>query len=416
MRVMNRNIKIVDIYFLILMCSPIIDSINGAISQDGSGLSSIYRMLLLLIAGLFLIKNRNAKREFTNSIVIIFVLFLLTVLQWIFLHQNLVDFKLDIYSLSRIIFPITIFLITIENKSHSMTTMKVFSLLFPICIVIPYFLKIGTFSYENGAGYKGYFIAANDISIVFLCLLIYSYANLLDSCTGNVKPKEIIFWLICTFANLISLMVISTKTGIVFSIIFTIIFLLVLIFKIKNHKLTIYILMIVGIIALLLVKFFSSPIVQAYNRAVYFYAEYQGNFLKFITSSRSELLKNTIVTIQNSPQKNLITAIGEGFTYDPSQNQMIRHVIEMDIFDIFTAYGVIGGITFSIYYGSYFFKAFLKKDKKMLRYKLMLLMLIEYSFTAGHVFYTALGGSILGLVLGQLYELVEVNDDDIISN
>lgn len=411
-----KNITLENFFFYILMISPIVDTINGAISQNGSKIASLYRTFLIILVGIYILKTKKIEGIYIRTAVLIYLLLLLTILQWIFIHQNLTNLKFDLYSLSRIIFPIAILFITIKNKKLGQKVLKGFSFLFPICILIPYFLRVGTYSYENGAGYKGFFIATNDISIVFLCLLIFSYANLIDSCIGKIKFTKLLYWSSCTFINLISLMIISTKTGIVFAIIFTFAFIVILFLKIKNHKITIFAIGILFLIVELIVNYFSGPIIQAYNRAIYFYTEYQGNLLLFITSSRSQLLTSTIDTIQKSSQKNLIAFLGEGFVYDPSKDQLMRHVIEMDIFDIFTAYGLFGGLALVLYYFQYFLEAFRKKGIKLLRYKLMLIMLIEYSFTAGHVFYTALGGSVLGLVLGQLYEDLEINNGDITSN
>ncbi|MHC5318037.1 O-antigen ligase family protein [Listeria kieliensis] len=282
------------------------------------------------------------------------------------------------------------------------------SLFLVLGLFIPYFLGMGNYTYANSnAGYKGFFFATNDITIAFMIATIFTGRAVIQSLIK--KKRAASFFLLLLYLGLLSsLLLISTKTGIIFGVFYTIILLIDFLFFEKgiplHYRAFLVSLFSISIAYLIFVgkNFIVSAISGTYTRIIYFYNLYDGNLIRLLTSSRSEYLKLGFQSFLDLSQPFSIPWIGFGFEYRLINfgGAGVGGLMEMDLFDVLFGLGIIGTLLVISVIGYFLILSLQTKNHSI--YTIALITILLYSFFAGHVLFSALCTTLLGLICGGI--------------
>jgi len=406
------------VFFLLLVLTPIIDSINGyfmQVTKLGSVIGPIYRLILyVFMLACFFYKN-SFNKIFKLGIVIIYFIFI----GFIFSFNDSKD--AIFYNLNNIIklfFPILIIeayrnlnIKEIIKKDTISKIFKYYSVIFPMTI-IPFTLIGKSLSvYSNGAGAKGFYKANNELNIILVTLLIYNFNNLF------YKKNKLKNGLL-TLLNFCCLFLIGSKTTIIALLIIIIAYLFINLkkFKVLNNIL-------LGVIVVLVIyivnKVYYDQIYLAFQRQIYFYNLYEDNLSSYILSSRNILLGYAIDSLKSS--NNFILNFIIGFSpYDISQEigfniGRANRIIEMDFFDLFFSYGLVGIAFIYTYYLSVIKKSIRKIKNSKLEYSYLIgyIFIMGFSTFAGHVLFSAMASTIFALICCGM---ISIEHESIIKN
>lgn len=426
---MINKIYIYMVYFSI-GCMAVLDTINGFFLNQGTEiyLGQLIRFTFLVVLILYLFTN------FTNKIeLIVIISYFVSLIYYVFLflfNSNIKDLIFDISEISKIYLILFLILtmrirfrIDFENTKKMYTNLLAMnSYLFPLMLIIPKILNLGEAVYSNGAGYKGLFYANNDLSIILIALfwinIIILTKNYKNENTGYfIKPIRKIDTLVRLFLILISCYLIGAKSVYAFAFAAILYFVLVNIFKLKIITLTKYLSVFV-VIVLLLISYFKELIISSLNlfieRQSYFFMTRvdEGSIYSlfvFLTTDRllfvKDVLNSFYLNTLNNPLDIMMPIIGLGKSYYLNNYRLT----EMDAVDFIFSYGLI---LFLVFWIVVFidFKKFLSIDNRYSVKKpviLIISIITFFSFTGGHVIFSAMAGSIFGLTAA----LVGVNND-----
>lgn len=390
------------ILYMMFFLLPI-DMVNGFLLTNGIilpiSVSQVFKMIIVLLIFLNLLQY---PKQFFLCIFLIAILLIPSFFQ---LLKSL-NFSLlinDLVKITKYIIPIFAFLFFRDYLKKN-TTKLVFNLVnfSYFILVINILLKhagIGYPMYEFGdIGSKGFFFAGNEISALLLILSsIFSF---------NLWKRNKLFYILIALFNIMVALSIASKTS-VFGVI--IIHILIPIKRPTIKKINLKILanvFLVNLIFLPAIVYFGWSYVKAssiYIRLSYFYDKF--DFLTFILSNRNVFLKDSL-QVYLQEYNFLEKIIGVGQTTYEQMNQF--KLVEIDIVDIFFAYGFIGLFLFIIallFVGvqAVIFSKNIKKYPYANFVLMMLLILFIISSTAGHVFSSGMAGIYIGLIFSSFY-------------
>lgn len=391
---MRLNIKTkyfqYELFFLLLMLTPIIDTINGFMLQGEEttnlSLGTLYRTIILCC---IMYKCLKIKSFFTCGVILLYFPIVGAI-------RGIEEGELVgclTYAI-KWIFPILLILYLYKNVCDCEKTQiwlkKCFdfwSWYVPVSLIIEYILDLGVATYHT-VGFKGLYYSTNDIAFVLISVYIYSLYDLLFI---NVNIKNLIKCILI-FAGII---ILSTKSSIIFSILILVYF-LIRITKITRTKKVGVGLISLGIIAVVyyLNENFISAIIDRY--VFMWESSFRNNLLEqaliFATSGRIERISLFFLQLCDS-QAPVISIL---FGWIIPDNV---HVIEMDWIDLITQYGVTGfGIELMIY--CYFIKIALRYPVRP--YWEGVIIGLIYSLLAGHV----ISGALSGTVFASMFSLL----------
>lgn len=402
------------VFLFLTMIFPLVDTANGFFIAVGLAIpiGQVYRVCFVLYIGFEILTHQILKTIFT-ILVGIFITgnIILMLLQAIILQNSANWIVSDLNSLIKyflwILIPYFCYQRSQElaevNLSHFF---KIINGAFILCLLIPYVLGQGTYTYTaSAAGFKGFFYAQNDLSCVFIVLISLACAELLQS-IKNRWNWETLISLFIFFGDLICILLIGMKTGIVYEGLILVYLIISLIFSknyysVENRGITI-----IGCLLFLLVMAFrglgvaTKMLSQTWVRLTYFYHLYNGDLIRLITSSRSEYLKASFEKFTADRYSIFVLLCGQGPTYRV-ENFGRLGLSEMDFFDLFFNYGIIGIILFLIVIIFLLREAFKRKNFSI--YSFCFIVVLVYSFFAGHVLYSAISATIFGLIIGSVY-------------
>ncbi|MBB1124548.1 O-antigen ligase family protein [Limosilactobacillus albertensis] len=395
--------KVAATYIFLLVILPIMDSLNGLLNgggnENGLSLGIVYRLIIVVVSVMYWCFYGLNKRALIY-LLLIFVYLLLSVI-------GSTDYGTTyIILLFKLMLPIiiieTIRSLYNNNKLNSRNInfiMNSWLLLFPLTMIIPYFLGIGFSTYGDStsisqqaqAGFKGLYYAQNDISYVIDILYLY----VINKVSMNTK--------ILYIAEYIMVLIVSLIMGLKGNYLIIAVVTVYYVFKgskdskSRLQKFILLIMVIIGIAAIF--TFFMNDLNTIIQRWQYFYNK--NGFLSFFTSTRSDRI---------APTYNWISEIAgiKGFLFGTGYNYTIMipifKFVEMDIFDILFQLGIVGAV---LIYG-YYFSIYLK-NKHIKFYSGAFLLTILISTLSGHVFETALSGVFFAVICSGL--IVNSNSD-----
>ncbi|KRD84526.1 hypothetical protein ASE51_17640 [Bacillus sp. Root147] len=409
----KKHSNVRKIFIFLFSIVVLIDSINGFIlNQLNINLSvgQLFRVVLFFILLAIIIKY---SKKGLFKVIFIILYFLIMQLIYFYYHSSIKGLLLDINESFK---PLLIIVIIeaykalnrhgIINKKDIATILKINLVLFPLSIIVPKMLGLGEYVYSNGSGYKAFYNANNDLNIVLLVLLIFGIDQLFKVITGKGKS---LFYLLFVFLLLVTLLLIGSKSSIVFSIVIILFYLLKSLVKntfVTNFKIGVSTFVVITAVTYLLSNYYQDDVDLILERQTYFYEsnmQDDNNIIAFLLSGRNEFLNAAVLSFEKSEFKVPRMLIGTGKYYHSvlTGKEFSRDslIIEMDLFDIFFSYGILGLLIIYGYFTSIFVRYLTSTSKgKELSYILSYIVIAIFSFLGGHVFFSALSGTFLALV------------------
>jgi len=400
---MGKHLNI-NVFALILMFILLpVDMINGALLKNNINLplsiGQFHKLSILLVIFLsFLFKKNSAILSFS----------LLSILLLPSIFQVFMEFKLgflfkDFIKITRYLTPVFAFLFFVNyikkgNSIHLLFLLVKFSYIVFCANILLKYLGLGYPMYSYGSvGSKGFFFAGNETSVVLIILSsILAYKLWLEQKT----KKYIYLFLFTLFVGI----TISSKTGLL-GVILT--FLLIPLkpigatLSVKRLKIVVIavILAIIGYFILISDTIQNTAILKRTN---YFFNKL--DVVTFLFSNRNNFF---VEALDMYAQKyNFIEKIiGVGQTHYELLNG--NGIVEIDIADIFFAYGVVGLTLFISLITFLIVQAY--KFKKSGKYPfsglviVILFILLGISTIAGHVFSSGMAAVFIGLLFSLMY-------------
>jgi len=411
MTAIEKNNSFVNFdWFIILamFCLLPVDMINGILLKGGVSfpisIGQVYKLFVLL-----LIFTRLMVRPKLDLVVLIGVFILFTI-------PSFLQFSTNNSYTPRIVFDdmiktskyISIFLALIYfsrvyafPKSLTKKLLRnwvIFSyIVFSINILLKY-LGLGFPFYDyNNTGTTGFFYAGNEISALHLVLYAMIAYHIYE-----IKKAKTTFFIFFLF-NLFLGITITSKTAMLGTVLVTILIMASPenMKKISARKILIWvssILVLVPLTAYFVYKMLKDSLI--WERFYYFYIKW--DIVTFIFSQRN-LRVERMMPVYLEEWTFLEQIIGGGQYFYENQ---LKNVIEIDILDIFFAYGVLGAIIFIIVITLLFLKAYIQYRNGYPYGRLSLLMLfvlVLESSIAGHVFNSGIAGIYIGACLGLMF-------------
>ncbi|MCU5095061.1 O-antigen ligase family protein [Bacillus wiedmannii] len=417
---MSRPEKI--LYYL-LSITLLIDFINGIFTELPIG--ETYRILVLAIASFFIFKVN------VRDLMYIFLMFCYVCINSLISYTDTInqfgltfDLKMSLKAIYFIVLFKVIRSLYKANKFKLNTIKKIIlnNLYYtPFLFLISYVLGIGKTSYENQSlGFKGTFMSLNSINVALLVLFIFA----LDGLLRNKNKLKWLFTLICITIPMILL---GTKSSLIFIGFVPVLYIIInMKFKIniKLSKLVLYYWSFIFVsLALMLFIYMDVDTPESYvdqllQRQQYLFEN--RDLMSYVLSGRNWLLEtgsniffadsNFINVLFGVGYFNIHNAIAVAWQMDWNAVRPI----ELDFFDIFFSYGVIGILLTYGYFSFYFFKGFKNfKNKLAQPYFVTLVTLLIFSLLGGHVFLEAISSTFLGLCLAGWHISGEVIKKDL---
>ncbi|EUJ18718.1 hypothetical protein HB852_06695 [Listeria grandensis] len=404
-------LKETKIFIFLFAIFPVVDALNGFVLSAGINLpiGVAYRLVCIAFLIFQIARKGFPKRLYTIlSVTFIFCGIISLFIQTIVLQNDLSALLYDLTNMTKFFLWALIPYYVYQRKDQLKETSyeKIFlaiSIFFTLGLLIPYALGIGNQTYAGSdAGYKAFFFANNDTTIGFIVSATFTGWYLFKQ-TKATKLWTRLMLALLYLGNLLGLLLLGTKTGIVYGVILTIVLLLRFFFFQKRIGPAVKWGIGVTVIAVLTLIVFQGRafIVETMSglvqRLTYFYNLYNGDLVRFITSSRSEFLDSAFRSFTDSG--NLMTQL---FGYGFSQRVAtwgLGDLVEMDFFDVFFSLGILGLL---VTLGLLLF-FFITSCKKRSIYSVLFLILVLYGAFAGHVLFSALSSTLFGLVCGGLF-------------
>lgn len=391
------------ILFLLLWVLPV-DMLNGVLLQNNVNLPiSISQLYKIFILVLMLIRIFG-----TTTITIVYYAFItfclgsviqaLTSFKFSFLFQDFIKTTKYLSLLIAFFYFKRIFQdnnIKIIEKVFYWLEFSYWVLAFNIVIKL---VHLGYPMYEYGEiGTRGFFYAGNEIS----SLLLVTYGILAHKIL-IINQKRLKFFIFFLF-NIFLAILISSKTSVlgILAISFFLYFTLGT-FKVDFTALK-RLLISIGIIIPTVLFFMyktilSLPIIV---RLEYFWEKL--DFVTFVFSSRN-LEAKKMFTIYTDDFNIVQKLIGGGQYFYESKT---HHIVEIDLLDIFFAYGILGALLFCFFIILLLIQSY--KLKKTSRYPyadltfLMSLVLFVISSIAGHIYNSGIAGNFIAFLFAMMY-------------
>ncbi|MDN3185227.1 O-antigen ligase family protein [Enterococcus faecalis] len=393
---------------------PMVDTLTGLFRsmQINFPIGIMYRMLLILaMVVINLLNGIKLNKLFFNSCITFLILLVIILCQTLYFQR---DFGLTFQEFTSLLkFYLWIIILNfVVQMSHKITRKDIenifiySNLIFTVCYILPKILGLGETSYEDSsAGYKAFFIGINDATYVLIILASFLVVYIL--CNNELSNIHRIFLIILFFIDIFIFIIMGTKTALLSGVLLFIFFTIQ--FFYNRSTINIYMKLIYFIcllISFVFILFFGKDMLGmawagSFNRLKYFYELYTGNILRFITSSRSTYLGLAFKQLFTFKVIGLfLGVIGFGYDYRWVLFNRRGGLIEMDFFDIYFSYGLIGFLLWTIFI--VYLMCILCKQKKMDIYAWLFLISLFYSFFAGHVFFSALSTSVFGFICSAI--------------
>ncbi|WP_088811041.1 MULTISPECIES: O-antigen ligase family protein [Listeria] len=418
----NRPLN-VYIFIILTVACPIIDMINGFFLASGTStpIGMVYRFGYFAFLVLMIIVEKLPKTYYTY-LTIFFILgnLLMFCLQGIFLKNSpawiFADFSVYIKYFLWVLIPYYVYqrreifkTINFENIFLALGSLLTAELL------IPYVLGVGRQTYSTaGAGYKGFFFEQNSISFALIITLTITTHVLIKELQKRWGKK--VFFLLLLFAgNVVSLFLLATKTVVVYAVLTVAYLLIRVVFKKHYHsnvqRAFVWLTAMFAVIWIFFrgIQSATELVAGSVTRMQYFYRVYDGDLLRLLFSSRNVFLEGAAKLFFNDPNFAFTLFGGQGFQYRFEKFGRLG-VVEMDFFDLFFGMGLIGTALFIFMMLYFIFRAFKRKMKSI--YTFALVITLVYIFFVGHVLFSAMSATFLGLICAGIILASSKKDDD----
>lgn len=390
------------LFFLLIIITPIIDTINGWMifnytGATGLSLGTLYRAILLLYFFFLISKDRRKLLYFIITLYFI----LMSVIKGIF-DSSLIAYIT--YAL-KWVFPLMIIMgirVLYKEKSKNkekdlLRILDNWSILMPALLIFEYVFKLGGRTYYD-AGFKGYFYSTNDIAFSLIILFIYSFASAFSVIDRRHR------YIISSLLNAIGIIILGTKSCLIIMMLTIVYFWILYLIKTKRIDIFLVSAFLIAICIIIGWHIFNVEINSFFLRYINMWniisakSDSKGviifwsDFMNFATSARTERIGKFFGSLIGN-QTAMYNILVGWITPDNAT------VIEMDWLDLICQYGAIGVVILVPFYLNI---AIHKSDNKI--FSLMFWVGIIYTSLGGHVINGALSGTIFGIICAMYYE------------
>lgn len=321
-------------------------------------------------------------------------------------HKNIDGLTEDYSYILKVFMPLYIIYAIYDLSSRNLikinfvdNVLEFWSWVYPLSLIIPRFLNLGFYHYFGNGGYKGFYYTTNDLNILLAVLYIFSFNKL--SQNKNVRNAFKLLMM------LVAVIFLGSKTSIIVLVVVTGVFIV----KGINYRQFVEYLfasvIIVLMIGLAVYNLFEAQINAIFVRLRYFYAYYtggKGGFLTFLMSERNLRISPAFKYWYGGKNAvfNFLFGVGK-YQKCPNSSNIGKNafsLIEIDFFDILFWFGSIFLVILVCYFIHFFVKYAKRTDE--FEYKVMFIFIMLFSFFAGHIFISAMGGTMLGIVCARL--------------
>lgn len=396
-----------NIFLALLVIFPLVDTFNGMFITYGYNipLGTIYRVCLILYIVYGILSSEIGKMRRSILLLILpFLLMIICIIQSFFFNTS---FSLLVKEFSYVVRFSLCLIIPIFAKQFegyfSIKKLIIITLLIDLFLigglVIPYALGIGNSTYDGTAGFKGFYFATNDIAYALLIMLFLT-GWLLGRQNKHIWSSFVL--VILYIVNMYCLVLLGTKSGLVAGTIYScyLIFYFLQYYKSRTLYGQFFIFEFLLIMLYFILtkgkEFLLESLSSIIARFSYFRTLYQDDWLRLLLSSRNVYLKDAMSNYMQMPKNYYLFFFGSGFENRWNWYGRKGGLIEMDFFDMFFSYGIIG-IVILAFVLVYFFKLMNCQPKNKFCIFLLVFTII-YSFLVGHVFFSALSATVVGFI------------------
>lgn len=380
--------SLIRYYIVILFVLLPVGDTFGALLP--SSILTLLRGSIFLLSLKFVIGFSSNYRSITTFMLIYFSIRITLAIMMNIINLN------DLTNIIRLLyFPVIFTLLFIFNRSlglisnHKFTsTIALTNILIVVSILSGYILGTGGAILGRGElfnGQKGYLIGANEVGLMLL-LSSYTTFNLIKR---KINNPIILILFICL--NIWIGFIVFTKSSLVFSL-FSFLYLFYFIYNSIKTKLlrSAYL---ISITTLFIVKFSSSfsQLIQ-FGKKTFLNELIEGNIASFLFRGRQHYIEAILPQLYNAKDNYLIFLFGAGETTTRELSVQPLGLtkgqgttFEMDFFDLFALYGVIGLFLFAMW-----IFLLLKNNWNSINSptKWILFTVFTHSFLAGHVIFS----------------------------
>lgn len=405
--VCNEKVFLIDktrLITLFLYCAPIVDIFIG-ISMGRTGedalLGKIYRSAFLVVLVCVYFAAKPTKVKARNLFIFLSLAVIIYPCIHVLTNHNVNGFITDVVQGTKLVYPIVLYEASVQvSKQEGNRNIKFNSVLNFFCwfyatsVLVPYVLGIGYKAYEtSNMGYRGLYSSANELSIVLVCMYIYSLYRLIMNpnlgCAINVG------------ANFFATILTGTKVGMIMIIIGSAV---VLLFMKKNPRVVKGLAFFVLFFCIGCVVFYdyAEEIVNESIRMIEFkYRQLDVDFVSFMLSLRNYRIIpqiNMFYQESNCAFFNLMFGVGYAEQLKSCMPTIGYGITEMDWFDVLFQHGVVMLIIVFGFYIRALQGMIVKKNTQWIIRFLILAMLI-YGTLAGHTIQFTLPSTILSVLM-----------------
>lgn len=400
---MSKYMNISSFVLVLMFMLLPIDMFNGFLLHNNINLplslGQLYKFIILLFLFTSLLLKPN---KLILSLGLVFLLLIPSLFQ-VFL-QFRIDFLFnDIIKIIRYLTPVFAFLFFVDYIKKEFGLGMLFKLVkfsfivFSLNILLKYVGLGYPMYFHNNIGSKGFFYAGNETSVVLIILsAIIGYNFWLE----RRFFRYFLFFIFTLFVGI----TISSKTGML-GVVLTFLFIpmktshIKFTFKKLNYILLFSIVIIPALVFTFIKVIVNSPI---FLRFSFFWEKL--DFVTFVFSHRNVFFDNALKVFYNNYHF-VEKIIGVGQTKYELLNG--GSIVEIDIADIFFAYGFMGLLLFLTLMLFIIYQAKLFKRTGSYPYasfvRLMAIVLLGISTIAGHVYSSGMAAVFLGLLFSLMY-------------
>lgn len=403
---LNRKYFLSNLYlFTLVFLVPIFDSATGFLVRGesflagGLGTPSQLIRFFIVVLSILIIKSKKVYR-----LILLITLYLCLVEFIVFIfHQSFQGLLIGLVFSYKFIFPVFVFFAlqkVFQNFNYAESDIVKLVYKFSSVIVISFLIgnliaiRVGIASSFFRS--SGLFSSGNGLGVllgVFSLIILYGF----DKKYLTKRKHKYIYYLI-----LACLLLISTKA----SAIFLIINLLVLLVRLS----LVYKIMIYTSVAIFIIAFYKY-LIEFLNisfELVIWRFDNKTSWANFLLSAREDFITNAMLSFNDTKYIYLRAIFGAGsfLSYEsPTNFTLLYKMMEMDSFDTFFMYGIVGIIVYIIVMYYCLVKTFQKS--KILAFATIALFL--HSIFAGHTMYDGLAV----MVVVFIFLLIQENEKKI---
>lgn len=382
----------------LLILSPIVDNVNGylLLTEKNSNISIIFKTIIFIFCLFISVKIITTRKIIRTICMLLFLVIQLIVFE----ISSPGGMGYNISTLIKLLTPIVIVMavkaLSVYDNNVTVCINKItkfYCWFFPVSLIVPKLLDVGYTTYEGGIGNKGFYYAGNEISIVMIIILaleIEKYRN--NKCKTN---------LLNILLGIISILYLGTKSV----YISLVVFLVVALYSEQNinKKLLNIALILPTIFGGLWYVISNVELVTTVINMLRWRSATSTGIINFLLSGRERQITRARELLYS---ENAIRKIFWGIGPNAAKNEL-RILIEMDLFDLFTRFGIVVSVIIICFYVKYIKKVV---QSKQILYIIGIFLVYGASVFSGHMIFAPMVSIVLVVFLLNIEFQTEISN------